>query len=179
MLLVSAALAAAAATNAFAQARQPAPSGQAQPSRPSSQGENFSAGKPPGQLFASDCTGAGCHRGPQGLATNRSAAGLASFLREHYTNSRESAAALAGYLAALPAARQQQQQQPEQPPGRTPRTAARPGEEVVRPAEEIPPAGATRRAPGQPAEAEAARPAAPPPAAATPAARAQRGRTHR
>ena len=31
-----------------------------------SRGENFSA-KPPAQLFASDCTWAGCHKGPQGL----------------------------------------------------------------------------------------------------------------
>ena len=31
-----------------------------------SRGENFSA-KPPAALFASDCTGAGCHKGPQGL----------------------------------------------------------------------------------------------------------------
>ena len=30
-------------------------------------GENFSANKPPAALFASDCTGAGCHKGPQGL----------------------------------------------------------------------------------------------------------------
>ena len=34
---------------------------------PASRGENFSAGKSPAQLFASDCTGSGCHKGPQGL----------------------------------------------------------------------------------------------------------------
>src|SRR5262245_4973483 len=42
--------------------------GQGQPTPPpqgTSRGENFSA-KPPAALFASDCTGAGCHRGPQG-----------------------------------------------------------------------------------------------------------------
>jgi hypothetical protein len=65
-----------------------------------SKGENFSA-KPPAALFASDCTGAGCHKGPQGLA-KAGGIGLAGFLREHYTNSRESAAALASYLAKLP-----------------------------------------------------------------------------
>ena len=59
-----------------------------------SKGENFSA-KPPAQLFASDCTGAGCHKGPQGLGKSIGIGGLAGFLREHYTNSRESAAALA------------------------------------------------------------------------------------
>jgi hypothetical protein len=66
-----------------------------------SRGENFSD-KPPAQLFASDCTGAGCHKSPQGLAKGRFLGGLAGFLREHYTNSRESAAALARYLAKLP-----------------------------------------------------------------------------
>ena len=67
-----------------------------------SRGENFSA-KPPAQLFASDCTGAGCHKGPQGLGKKANGiGGLAGFLREHYTNSRESAAALANYLTKLP-----------------------------------------------------------------------------
>lgn len=67
-----------------------------------SRGENFSA-KPPAQLFASDCTGAGCHKGPQGLGRKGlGIGGLAGFLREHYTNSRESAAALANYLSGLP-----------------------------------------------------------------------------
>jgi hypothetical protein len=69
-----------------------------------SKGENFSA-KPPAQLFATDCTGAGCHKSPQGLA-KQYGIGLAGFLREHYTNSRESAAALANYLNGLPAVRE-------------------------------------------------------------------------
>ena len=71
------------------------------PPQGTSRGENFSA-KPPAQLFASDCTGAGCHKGPQGLGQGPVAGQLASFLREHYTNSRESAAALAGYLSEIP-----------------------------------------------------------------------------
>ena len=66
-----------------------------------SRGENFSA-KPPAQLFASDCTGAGCHKGPQGLGKNAGIGGLSGFLREHYTNSRESAAAMANYLNKVP-----------------------------------------------------------------------------
>ena len=71
---------------------------QEQPPPPgTSRGENFSA-KPPAQLFATDCTGAGCHKGPQGLGQGPGPGGLAGFLREHYTNSRESAAALADYL---------------------------------------------------------------------------------
>jgi len=75
---------------------------EAPPPQGVSRGENFSA-KPPAQLFASDCTGAGCHKGPQGLGKKANGiGGLASFLREHYTNSRESAAALANYLNGQP-----------------------------------------------------------------------------
>jgi hypothetical protein len=68
-----------------------------------SQGENYSAGKTPAQLFTSDCTGSDCHSRPQGLAKRRSSSDLTDYLREHYTNSRQSAAALAGYLLGQPA----------------------------------------------------------------------------
>jgi hypothetical protein len=68
-----------------------------------SRGENFSA-KPAPQLFATDCTGGGCHKGPQGLGKNYGQFGLTTFLREHYTNSRQSAAALAEYLLRSQAA---------------------------------------------------------------------------
>ena len=78
-----------------------------------SRGENFSA-KPPAQLFQSDCTGSGCHKSPQGLARTQGFGSLAGFLREHYTNSRESAAALANYLSKLPSG-------PEPREARTPR----------------------------------------------------------
>src|SRR5882757_10075184 len=64
--------------------------------------ENFSA-RPAPALFNADCTGAGCHKGPQGLGKGQSQSGLAGFLREHYTNSRESAGALAAYILKLPA----------------------------------------------------------------------------
>src|SRR6201986_697177 len=70
-----------------------------------SRGENFSA-KPPAQLFASDCTGSGCHKSQQGLGRTQGFGSLAGFLREHYTNSRESAAALANYLSKLPSGRE-------------------------------------------------------------------------
>jgi len=75
----------------------------AQSGPPAAQGENFSD-KPAPALFASDCTGGGCHKGPQGLAKGKSQGSLASFLREHYTNSRQSAAALAAYLVKIPSA---------------------------------------------------------------------------
>ncbi len=70
----------------------------------SSKGENYSAGKTAPQLFNSDCTGSGCHAGTQGLARGKSAKELTEYLREHYTNSKESAALLSGYLRGVPGA---------------------------------------------------------------------------
>jgi hypothetical protein len=81
----------------------PAASAQNDNTPPTSRGENFS-NKPAPALFQADCTGGGCHKGPQGLAKGQSQGSLAGFLREHYTNSRESAAALSAYLLKLPPA---------------------------------------------------------------------------
>ncbi len=139
----------------------PAPQAQAPASTPPqgvSRGENFSAGKPAAQLFASDCTGAGCHKGPQGLARDRGAGSLASFLREHYTNSRESASALAAYLVGVPGAARADPKQQQ------PRAATRTDE---KPAERRPPAAIPVAPSGETGE-PAAKPA--------PAVRAQRGR---
>ncbi len=61
--------------------------------------QNLEAGKTPAQLFASDC--AICHKSPQGLAKSAGSFGLSSFLREHYTASKESAAALSNYLSSV------------------------------------------------------------------------------
>lgn len=61
--------------------------------------ENLDQGKSPAQLFASNC--AICHKSPQGLAKAGGILGLDSFLREHYTASKESAVALAAYLKAM------------------------------------------------------------------------------
>lgn len=61
--------------------------------------ENLDSGKSPAQLFASDC--ALCHKSPQGLAKSGGVFGLDSFLREHYTASRESAAKLSAYLKTV------------------------------------------------------------------------------
>jgi hypothetical protein len=60
--------------------------------------DNFDAGKTPAQLYAADC--AICHKTPQGLAKG-GVFGLAGFLREHYTASREAAAAIAAYVQAV------------------------------------------------------------------------------
>jgi hypothetical protein len=63
---------------------------------PASAQENFDQGKTPAQLYASDC--AICHKSAQGLSRAGGIYGLTNFLREHYTASREAAAAIAGYL---------------------------------------------------------------------------------
>ena len=64
--------------------------------------ENLDSGKTPAQLFASDC--AICHKSPNGLSKPGNALGglrgLQGFLREHYTASREAAAAIAAYVQA-------------------------------------------------------------------------------
>jgi hypothetical protein len=125
------------------------------PAAPAPRGENFSAGKSAAQLFTSDCTGSGCHKSAQGLARDRGVGSLASFLREHYTNSRESAATLATYLVSLPSGRGDPKQQP--------RATSRPDD---KPAERKPPA------PTPPA----AVPTPPAEAGDKPPARAQRGR---
>ena len=62
------------------------------------QAQDYSAGKTPAQLFASDCSG--CHKSPQGLAKGYDVRSLTSFLREHYTSKKESAGALANFVAA-------------------------------------------------------------------------------
>ncbi len=56
---------------------------------PATAQENLDLGKSPAQLFAANC--AVCHKSPQGLAKAGGMFGLDSFLREHYTASKESA----------------------------------------------------------------------------------------
>jgi outer membrane biosynthesis protein TonB len=63
--------------------------------------DNFDANKTPAQLFANDCSG--CHKSPVGLAKSPGIFGVESFLREHYTASRQAAAAIAGYLKSVDA----------------------------------------------------------------------------
>jgi hypothetical protein len=61
--------------------------------------ENLDSGKSGAQLFASNC--ALCHKSAQALRKSGGLLGLSSFLREHYTSSRESAAIIATYLESL------------------------------------------------------------------------------
>jgi hypothetical protein len=60
--------------------------------------ENLDSRKTPAQLFASDCMI--CHKTTQGLAKSAGMLGLDGFLRQHYTASRETAAALSRYILA-------------------------------------------------------------------------------
>jgi hypothetical protein len=62
------------------------------------QGINIDEGKTPAQMFASDCSV--CHKAARGLAKNSNVRAVADFLRQHYTSSREQAAAMAGFLLA-------------------------------------------------------------------------------
>jgi len=57
---------------------------------------NLDKGKTAGQIFSSDC--AACHKAARGLAKGRDGRALTEFLREHYTTSREQAAAMAAYV---------------------------------------------------------------------------------
>ena len=57
---------------------------------------NLDQGKSAAQIFASDC--AECHKAAHGLANGKNTATLTDFLREHYTTSRDQAAALAAYV---------------------------------------------------------------------------------
>jgi hypothetical protein len=63
--------------------------------------DNFDAGKTGAQLYAADC--AICHKSAQSLNRNVGGpfGGLESFLREHYTASREAAAAVTAYLNSV------------------------------------------------------------------------------
>jgi len=74
------------------------------------QAENLDAGKSAPALFASAC--ATCHSSPRGLAKDRGAGGLTSYLQEHYTSSPQSAAALAAYLVANPGNSREKKQGP-------------------------------------------------------------------
>src|SRR5580704_174986 len=60
---------------------------------------NIDQGKPAAELFESDC--ATCHKTARGLAAGKNSLMLSSFLREHYTASRDQAAALAAYVIGV------------------------------------------------------------------------------
>lgn len=90
--------------------------------------ENLESGKSPAQIFASDCSV--CHKSPQGLTKSGGLFGLDSFLREHYTSSRETARALAAYLQSFgeAAPAKPAPKRAAKPSGDKPKPAAKPGE---------------------------------------------------
>lgn len=59
---------------------------------------NIDEGKSASQIFANAC--AECHKSASGLGKGKNIATVAEFLREHYTTSREQAAALAAYIVS-------------------------------------------------------------------------------
>jgi hypothetical protein len=132
--------------------------------------ENLDQGKNGAQLYAASC--ALCHKTPQGLAARGGGMlGLQSFLREHYTASRESAAAIASYLeaagnapvvAAKPAAKRPAKKGDEaaktgekKPDGGNPADAAASGS---KPADSKP--SETKSSDSKPSEAKSAEPKA-------------------
>jgi mono/diheme cytochrome c family protein len=100
-------------------------------------------GKTPAQIFAADC--AVCHKAARGLAKGKNSGTLAAFLREHYTTSREQAAALAAYVLKAPAEEpkpaNQQARQPAKPEEATPPTAKlqQPADEEAKPDDKVAP----------------------------------------
>ncbi len=134
---------------------------------------NIDQGKSPAEIFATDC--ATCHKSARGLANGRGSSGLASFLVEHYTASKDQAAALAAYVMgagggeAAPAARgpkpasapdrNRASAEPAAPPTRTPGKPDQAPPAVGRPGPQPAAASRSRRiepAPTPPAQQPAA-----------------------
>lgn len=138
--------------------------------------ENLDKGKTGAQLFATDC--AVCHKSPQALAARGGGGilGLESFLREHYTASRESAAAIAGYLrgmSAPPAAARPAKGKGKKSDDKAKATdkkpdAPKPGDAKPDVKSEDKPAAAAKPAEAKPAEAKPGKPKAAGPKAAAP-----------
>lgn len=135
--------------------------------------ENLDFGKSPAQLFASDC--AICHKSPQGLAAKGGGMlGLESFLRQHYTASRESAAVIAKYLQAAgnaPAASGRAGKRPSKSDASKSDDKAKAGDkkpDTAKPAETKPGEGKSGAAAPKAAEPKASEPKAAEPKAAEP-----------
>jgi hypothetical protein len=135
---------------------------------------DYSRGKTPPQLFASDCSA--CHRSPQGLAAGRDARALTAFLHDHYTTKIEWAGLLANYLVGVGGAKSQRAPvtSPTAAPAATAPAAAPPA--ATAPAATAPAAaGSAAAEPAAPVPPAAVPSAAAPSAAATAAAPAARG----
>ncbi len=105
---------------------------------------NIDQGKTPAQIFAGAC--AECHKATRALARGKNSATLTDFLQEHYTTSRNQAAALATYV--LSGRGGESGAAPVQGRGQKPAVA-----HATAPAEEPKPAKHEARHPGEPEEA--------------------------
>ena len=123
---------------------------------PANAQENLDRDRTPAQLFASDC--AECHRNPKAVLKSISPGSLAGYLREHYTASRESAAALANFLLT----------QAPDPRATPPRAPARPAASKPAAAKPDSKSGEAKPADAKPAEAKPASERKPTPAPAKP-----------
>jgi hypothetical protein len=110
---------------------------------------NIDQGKTPAMIFANDC--AACHKSTRGLATGRNSLMLTLFLREHYTTSREQAAALAAYVLGAGGA------EPAAKPGQKPAQA-----KLEQPKAGEPKANEREAKPGEPKGEERSKPTARP-----------------
>jgi len=126
---------------------------------------NIDQGKTPAEIFASDC--AVCHKTTRGLAAGKNSLMLSTFLREHYTASRDQAAALAAYVLgtggngpAPPASAQkpgsertraavEEPKNGEPKSSGEPKTAARPNRASLKPEEETPASPKLQRPPDE------------------------------
>jgi hypothetical protein len=106
--------------------------------------ESLDSGKTGAQLFASDC--AICHKNAASLAKAGGQFGLANFLLQHYTASRQSAAIIAAYVDSVARA-----QAPGRRPAATKRTAK--GDEKAK-------AGDNKLGTAKPGDAKSGKPAA-------------------
>jgi mono/diheme cytochrome c family protein len=138
---------------------------------------SIDAGKNGEQLFKANCSA--CHKSATGLSRAGGILGVQSFLRSHYTASRESAAVIAAYLNSIDAAARPT----DRPARRTARPDAKPGKKDegkpsdVKPTEAKPAQAQSEESPRPPASVPAAesRPAEPQsaPQSAPPAAPAE------
>jgi mono/diheme cytochrome c family protein len=142
---------------------------------PAAAQENLYANKTPAQIFATDC--AICHKQPGALAKAGGPLGLGieSFLRSHYTASRESAALMAKYIQSFdaPAAAPERKRGSTAARPRRPADAKagekKPGESKTEEKKAEPASASKPEAKPEAKPAEAAKPAESKPAEAKPA----------
>jgi mono/diheme cytochrome c family protein len=153
-------------------AQTPARPGQPAAAAPSPpEPTSIDAGKNGEQLFKANCSA--CHKSATGLSRAGGILGVQSFLRSHYTASRESAAVIAAYLNAMDAAARPS----DRPARRGARPDARPAKKdegkpsetkptEAKPSEAKPAEAKSEESPRPPASVPAAesKPADPPPA---------------